>query len=284
MVADRIVEQLDKNIVPWHQPWCAVDGGDIAVNWKTGKGYSFLNQMLLGEPGEYITFNQCVKAGGKVKKGATSRFVVFFMWWSPVTHKEATDEEIEAGEAVRVLHYVNVFHIRDCEGIDTKLTIEDKACSLEPCAMAEEIVSGYVKTSGVKLTTKESNRAYYSPKDDAVVVPVLEQYKVADEYYSTLFHELSHSTGHETRLNRFKDGKAAAFGTETYSKEELIAEMGAAMLCNHVGMDSDKAFTNSVAYIQGWKQHIKNDANVVVYAAGAAEKAARMILGSVNVS
>ena len=127
---------------------------------------------------------------------------------------------------------------------------------------------------------KPSDRAYYSPSKDCVIVPMLTQYAIAEEYYSTTFHELTHSTLHETRLNRKSEQKLAAFGSEDYSREELVAEMGSAMLCATAKIDSEKAFKNSVAYIQSWLKALKNDKKMIVWAAARAEKAAKYILGT----
>jgi len=111
-----------------------------------------------------------------------------------------------------------------------------------------------------------------------VTVPELAQYSSVSEYYSTLFHELTHSTGHVSRLNRLS--KEASFGSELYSKEELIAELGAAFLVNHVGLETDVSFRNSAGYIQSWLKALKDDKRLIVSAAGKADKAVTMILNS----
>lgn len=126
---------------------------------------------------------------------------------------------------------------------------------------------------------RPSDRAYYSPSDDTVVVPMRSQFDEMAEYYSTAFHELTHSTLIESRCDRRQEGKVSFFGSKSYSREELVAEMGAAMLCSNFGVDTEKAFRNSVAYLQGWAANLKGDPKAVVVAAGRAEKAARYILG-----
>ena len=123
-----------------------------------------------------------------------------------------------------------------------------------------------------------SDRAYYSPSIDYVCVPALEQYSDTSEYYSTTFHELTHSTGHKTRLDRLTSGAAAAFGGEDYSKEELVAELGAAALCNQCGIETSNSFKNSAAYIQSWLKALKNDKRMIVNASAAAQKAVDFIL------
>lgn len=131
----------------------------------------------------------------------------------------------------------------------------------------------------MNFTECKSNRAYYRPSDDSVVVPLKEQYKNINEYYSTIFHELTHSTGHKNRLNRLQTGAVAAFGSETYSKEELVAEIGSASLMNLLGIETPKTFRNSAAYIQSWLKVLKNDNKFIVSASSKAEKAVNFIIG-----
>ena len=128
-----------------------------------------------------------------------------------------------------------------------------------------------------------SNRAivlkstYYTPFTDRVVLPCIEQFAETAEYYSTAFHELTHSTGHASRLNRLE--KTAFFGSEAYSKEELIAEIGAATLVNAAGLETSSSFRNSAAYVQNWLKVLKDDKRFIISAAGKAEKAVALILG-----
>ena len=145
---------------------------------------------------------------------------------------------------------------------------------------AEAVISGYIgREEGLKFQNdKPSSKAYYSPSTDAVVVPMAAQYTELAEYYSTTFHELVHSTMKTSRCNREAENKNSFFGNHEYSREELVAEMGAAMLCTAVGVSIDKAFNNSVAYIQGWLKALQNDVKMIVWAAKRAEAAAKYIL------
>lgn len=135
----------------------------------------------------------------------------------------------------------------------------------------------YVDRSGVTLRKQQSDRAYYSPALDTIVVPEVNQFTEIAEYYSTVYHEALHSTGHVSRLNRISD--VANFGSESYSKEELTAELGASYLVNAVGLETASSFGNSAAYIKGWLSKLKDDKRLIVSAAGKAEKAVQMILG-----
>lgn len=291
-VTDRIIEQLEKGIVPWQRPWScdsktiAVFGG--AINYVTRKPYSMLNQMLLGRNGEYLTFKQIKSLGGSVKKGAKAGMVVFY---SPYQVKDTkTDEqgnEVEVIKNIPLLKYYHVFHIEDTTGIESKLpavTTEEVKNENQPIEKAEQIVNGYVaRETALKFyNNAPSNRAFYSPATDSVTVPMINQYKVVEEYYSTTFHELTHSTMKSTRCDRKESQGIAAFGSDKYSREELVAELGAAMLCSVAELDNEKAFNNSVAYISSWLKALKNDNKMIVWAASRAEKAAKYIIGGTD--
>jgi len=291
MVTDRILAQMKNGIIPWRKPWAAMgtnNPDEVAISHETGKPYSFLNQLLCGGPGEYVTFNQVQKLGGKIKKGEKSRIIVF---WHQYIRKSKDDiittpEDAPEDENVRYgwyLKYYNVWNIDQCEGIESRwkkvagITEEPK---LKPEAAAEKIVEEYLtQPSHPELVIKVSNKACYQPSLDRVIAPQMSQYEDVAEYYSTLFHELGHSTGHKDRLNRKGVTNFDFFGSHQYSQEELVAEMTAAMLVAKAGLDADKAFTNSVAYVQSWFKTLKNDPKLFVTAAGNAEKAAKWILG-----
>ena len=270
-VTNRIIEALEKGTVPWQKPWSGGCSG--CISYSTGKPYSVLNHILLGGvSGEYITFRQAALAGGHVRKGEKSKLVVFW--------KQFEKENEETGEMEQrfVLRYYNVFHLSQCEGISPRWAVSVAPLSdLDPDEAADDLVREYISRSGVKLTVAASDRAFYRPSTDEVVVPQLSQYRKREEYYSTLFHELTHSTGHPSRLNRISD--VAAFGSHEYSREELCAELGAAFLVNRCGLETESSFSNSAAYIQGWLSALKNDKRLIVSAAGAAEKAVGLILG-----
>ena len=265
-VTNRIIAQLEEGCCPWAKPWIA---SSQAVSHTTGKPYSLLNQMLLGKPGEYLTFSQCQKEGGKIKKGEKAQMVVFWKWI------ETEDEETHEKKEVPFLRYFNVFHVDQCEGITAKHATSVQS-NVKPDEEAEQIISSYLTASGVTLQHLEGDRAFYQPSTDSVTIPLLKQFSETAEYYSTTFHELIHSTGHSSRLNRLE--KTAFFGSEAYSKEELIAEIGSATLVNHCGLETTSSFRNSAAYIQGWLKALRNDKRFIVSASGKAEKAVDLLL------
>jgi antirestriction protein ArdC len=189
--------------------------------------------------------------------------------------KENEDGEKEK-KKIPILRYFNVFHISQVEGVEP---LETPTPEVEPIVSADKVILDYVTRENIGFHEKASNEAFYSPILDSVTVPLKGQYDLINEYYSTTFHELVHSTGHKSRLDRLESGSNAAFGSETYSKEELVAEIGSASIMNMLGIETTKTFRNSTAYIQSWLQVLKNDNHFVVSAASKAEKAADYILG-----
>jgi len=266
-ITNRIVSEMEKGVIPWQKPWIA---SGQCVSYATGKPYSLLNQMILGKPGEYLTFNECRKAGGFIRKGEKASMVVFWKWI------ETEDEDTGEKKEVPFLRYYNVFHISQFENIKPRREILP-AHHADADQTAESIIQGYTAREGVRLHHSEGDRAFYRPADDSITVPAMKQFISTAEYYSTIFHELTHSTGHGRRLNRID--KTAHFGSEEYSKEELVAEIGASALVNHAGLETVSSFRNSAAYIQNWLTVLKNDKRFIVSAAGKAEKAVNLILG-----
>lgn len=279
MVTDRIITMLEQGDIPWKRPWTGA--GRWAIKRATGQPYSLLNQLLLNKPGEYLTFNQCKQEGGKVKKGAKSRVVVF---WKMLDKARKTDDGTAVLDAegqpvydrIPYLQYSNVFHIDDCEGLEPK-HYTDTTRDFNPIEKAESVMADYIARSGVGFAHEDQGQAYYSPFADKVVLPLKEQFVSDAAYYGTAFHELTHSTGHKTRLNRFAEG-VMAFGNETYSKEELIAELGSASILSALGIETKDTIQNNAAYIQNWLKALRDDKRLIVSAASKAEKAAQLIM------
>lgn len=271
IITNRILEQLNQGVIPWQKPWTG--GIDGAYNYTTGKAYSVLNQMLLKHADAYLSFKQIQDLGGKVKKGAKAEIVTF---WKPLPVEMEDKDGNKVKKTIPFLRYYNVFWIGDTEGIERK---EVKVTPHDPIAEAEQIVDTYLNSENhpTLVNDKTSDRAYYSPLRDQVVVPKMDQFSRIEEYYSTLFHELTHSTGHSTRLNRLT--ATAHFGNEEYSKEELVAEIGAATLVNMAGIETTASFNNSASYIEGWSRQLKDNVKMIVEASSKADKAVKYILG-----
>lgn len=270
MVTNRILEQLSNGCVPWNRPWSGTF--NQAYNRISKKPYSLLNQMLLKYPDEYMTFKQATDLGGKVKKGAKAEFVVFFKMHEYTTKNE-DGEEVK--KTIPLLNYYRVFNIRDIEGIEP---LDRPTREHEPIAEAEQVKNDYISREGLRIEECITDEAYYSPSRDLVHVPCREQYERIEAYYSTLYHELIHSTGNIKRLARIDNTANSHFGSESYSKEELTAELGSAMFLNMLGIETAHSFKNSSAYIQNWLQVLRNDSHFVISASVRAEKAIEYIL------
>lgn len=270
-ITSRIIDQLEAGIIPWGKPWTGVQDG--AISGATGKPYSLLNQMLLSKVGRYYTFKQITERGGRIRKGEKTSIIVF---WKQVAVSEQDPETgEEVAKLVPMLRYFNVWHEDQTEGMNIKAKPMPNEHP-EAVPAADDIITAYTSREGITLNNVKGDRAYYSPALDVIVLPLVEQFPDIDEYYSTAFHEMTHSTGHKTRLNRIK--ATAHFGNEDYSKEELTAEIGAAALMHHTGIETAKTFRNSAAYIQSWLKALRNDKRMIVHASGAASKAVDYIL------
>ncbi len=274
MVTDRIINQLEQGVIPWQKPWTGVRSG--AYNRISKKSYSLLNQMLLQHDGEYATFKQWQDLGGHVRKGEKSEIVCF---WKIQPVEEEHEDGTKEVKQIPLLRYFNVFHISQVDGVEPLQA--DELDDIEPIEKADQILGDYWLRENITVEHVASDDAYYSPRRDLIRLPLFEQFTDANEYYSTAFHESVHSTMKESRCNRAEDrkGKLVAFGSEEYSKEELVAEIGSASLLNIIGIETNKSFRNSSAYIQGWLSKLRNDVKFIVSASNKAEKAVKYILG-----
>lgn len=270
IITDRIIEQLEQGVIPWEKPWGGVIDG--AYNRISKKPYSLLNQMLLQHSGEYATFKQWSELGGHIRKGEKSEIVVFWKL-QPYEDENADGEKII--KQIPLLRYYNVFHVSQVDGIEPK---ELDLNEFEPIEEAEKIKTEYMTRENLKILEKLTDKAFYSPAFDYIQVPCKEQYQNVEEFYSTLFHEMVHSTGYKSRLDREDVKDCMYFGSENYSKEELTAELGSAFLVNLLGIETKKSFRNSSAYIQGWLGRLRGDKKFIVSASSKAEKAVKYIL------
>jgi antirestriction protein ArdC len=281
VVTTRIIAQLEAGTVPWRRPW------PLAANLISRKAYRGINRLLLGSCDSYsspywLTFKQALALGGNVRKGEHGAMVVF---WKDTSAKPGGDDDSETGgaddsETTRrrfILRYYYVFNIEQCEKIPAdKIPAAPDGADVD--AAAEAIAARYLADGGPELVHGGA-RACYSVLADRVQMPARDIFSGTAEYYSTLFHELTHSTGHAKRLAREELGKMAAFGETDYAAEELTAELGSAMLCSVAGVEPQAVQDNQAAYIAGWLQALRNDPRAVVTAASRAQRAADYIQG-----
>jgi antirestriction protein ArdC len=236
----------------------------------------FLLHAMMFESPFWLTFNQAKELGGYVKKGERACPVVFWKRLQVDDSAEPTGKK-----AVPFLRYYSVFNLAQCEEIPASAipALGGSKREHSPITEAERIVSAMPRKPEV---LHGGDRACYCPRPDRVDMPKPENFRSSADYYAVLFHELTHSTGHESRLNRKgvsgSDGEWSAFGSTPYAREELVAEMGAAFLAGHAGI-VERTINNSAAYVQSWLERLKDDRRLVVQAAAQAQKAADFILG-----
>ncbi|MGZ9869610.1 ArdC family protein [Priestia endophytica] len=266
IITNKMIEKLEQGVVPWRKPWV----NSNAVNWKSQKPYRGINNFLV-EPGEYASKKQILEAGGRIKKEEWKNYhiIVYWLW------KKYEDEETKEEKLYAKPFYYKVWEInKQCTGLESKRNIQE--FEHDPIQEAEKILKGYKDAPRYSLN---GTRAVYYPQRDKVECPPMKDFKVVEEFYCTLFHEMVHSTGHQKRLSRegvTKEG--VSFGDETYSKEELIAEMGACMLCGVAGIDNS-TIDNSASYIDSWIRKLREDKRLILQAASQAQKASDYILG-----
>jgi antirestriction protein ArdC len=220
----------------------------------------------------WLTFNQANKLGGHIRKGERSSVVTF---WKIGDEKIVTDADGKERETRPfLLRFYRVFNVEQTEGIADKLGLGNVSPRIPRIDECERIVADMPNRPAIT----QDGRAWYRPSSDTVGMPSLNAFTSPEEYYSTLFHELTHSTGHTSRIGREGIEKLNTFGSESYSKEELIAEMGAAMLAGVAGIER-RTLANSAAYLKSWIDVLKSDSRMVVFAASQAQKAADYIQG-----
>jgi antirestriction protein ArdC len=268
IITERIMGKLEQGIVPWHKPW---EQG-IPRNLVTKKPYRGVNVFLTASAGfassYWLTLKQANERDGSIRKGEKGTPVIFWKWL-----ESAADDEEHDTKRIPLLRYYTVFNLEQTTGIETPMEPDRQA--FQPIERCEALV-----TSMPQRPTLHHGepRAFYRPLVDAINMPRPELFDSPEEYYSTLFHELTHSTGHERRLNRPTLTDLCPFGSTNYSKEELVAEMGAAFLCGVSGIEN-RTVDNSAAYIASWLRVLKNDKQMVILAAAQAQRAADFVQG-----
>lgn len=281
-ITDRVIEALERGTVPWSKPWTAA--GHLPTSITTGKPYRGINVWLLsmaaasagyGSP-LWMTFNQANAHGGTVRKGEKGTTVVF---WKLLKIRDDKAVEPDAMKSIPLMRAYSVFNLDQTEGVvlPPRFTYDTER---EPVALDEavgEIIDGYV--DGPSLRYVRGDSANYNPRTDTITLPERDQFADSVGLAYTTLHELTHSTGHPSRLDRFqRTGEPQHFGTERYAREELLAEMGAAMLATIAGLDYD--LDRSAAYIGSWLEALRNDKALVIKAAQAAQKAVDRITGT----
>jgi len=243
LITERILTQLDNGVVPWRKPW-GLQPGLMPMNGTTSREYKGINALMLGLSGygdvRWMTYKQATERGAQVRKGEKSTPIIF---WK----QTQVEDDDGKSKTIPMLRHFAVFNVEQIDGLKLpKLAVQEN--NFNPIEQAEAVIASMPQRPSIGHDGR--NRAYYTPSRDSIHLPPQSAFECPDEYYSTLFHELGHATGHETRLNRHgMEAGIAPFGSATYSKEELAAEFTACFLCHLSGITNTT--DNSAAYIAG---------------------------------
>ena len=299
MVTGFVIDGLEKNICPWLKPWSSADGiVGTPMNYSTKSEYHGGNiivltsiQMAKGYAhNKWVTYKGAKDLGGNVKKSENKNYypVVF---WKFFIKEEEVDGKIKK-KKIPFLRYFNVYNIDQCEGIKMPEKPKKKrVAKLKPIKNAEAMVKKYdLQEENLTIKIEEGNRAYFQPSTDTIVTPTMRQAvdkaksvgQTANDgkqhFYSTLFHEMVHSSGTKDRCNREGITDGSHFGNHEYSKEELVEEIGSAILCAKAGLNSERVLENTQAYCKSWAKKLKSEPKWILWAGGRAEKSVKYIL------
>ena len=276
IATEKIIAHLEAGTVPWRKPW--TEAG-IPMNIATHKPYRGINLLLLNACGYarnlFLTFKQVKALKGTVRKNEKAHPVLFWKWVKKDPKDKRTLEELTTKDLKPMLRYYTVFNIEQCNGLPDALT-PNLTKPNEPLLVCEEILD---RMPAPPKIVHERHKACYYHESDTINMPKIESFLSSESYYGVLFHELVHSTGHSSRLNRKEITENISFGSSDYSMEELTAEIGASYLSSHAGIVVDD-YANNASYIQGWLEVLKNDRRFIVYASAQAQKAVEHILSS----
>jgi len=281
MITDKILSDIQNNgKLTWVKEW-KTKRGQLPTNAVSKKPYEGINLFLLSlshySSPYYLSFKQVEELGGNVKKGEKATQVVF---WKLNQYTKQNEQGETETKNVPLVRYYNVFNLEQCENV----TIKEKPApeitynENEIIENAENLIAEY--TTREKINTKiiEQDRAFYRPSTDEITMPLLSQFSSGNAFYSTYFHEIGHSTGHEKRLNRKEVVGTINFGSCDYGTEELVAELTAAFLCAETGINNETTERNNSAYIKNWYNAIKADPKMFVMASARANKATKFVL------
>lgn len=298
----QLLERMDEGVTPWVQGWQAKGPARSVSTEKTYRGFNQLVLQAIGERYEspyWLTYNQAQALGGTVKKGEKGTPVIF---WKILKGRGAPGSEGAAvedgndgdgepaersvssggGRSIPLLRYYTVFNADQCEGLKTDLDLHPGRLQKRPTPNeAHKAAQGVVDRADMCPVKTTASIAAYSPSRDEVLLPPPERFENLDDFYQVAFHELAHATGHKTRLGRLDRSADATADMRlgSYSKEELVAEMSAAYLCNLVGLDMERVKSRSAAYLKHWAAKCRQEPELLINAAQQAQKATDWVLG-----
>jgi antirestriction protein ArdC len=275
IVSEKLAVELENGNVPWQRGWRTQHGGRRPSNLISKQPYRGINVLLTGlapyASPWWVTFKQAQSLGGSVRKGEKGTMVVYYQMLKR-NERDASGTKVE--KTIPLLRTYFVFNVEQCDGIPaTRIPqepIPGPVDAVEADDAADAIVAGYTDGPTVHFGGEVAS---YNAVTDGVRMPARDSFAGTPEFYGTFFHELVHSTGHKSRLDRLE---ATGFGTEPYAREELVAEIGACFLAELAGLEV--TYTNSAAYLRGWASKLRKDPKAIVNAASLAQKAVERIV------
>lgn len=276
-VTHKIIAEIEAGRCPWVRPWGNAGlAPGLPRNALSERKYSGINILLLwsavierGYPSQnWLTFRQALDAGGSVRKGERGTMIVFADKFTPKSEKECVGDDGVDARQVHFLKRFTVFNVAQCDGLPRSMIGDVPTL---PERKAIPIAEALVAATGADFRIGGS-RAFYSPLDDYVAVPPQPLFNDQINYYRTALHELAHWTGHESRLARDLSGE---FGSQSYAREELCAELASAYLCASLSIQPTVRHSD---YIANWLEVLRNDERAIFRAASLASKAADYLL------
>jgi len=288
-IISKLVTMIEKTgELPWNKPWKGID--QVDRNMVSERCYRGINRLITAfqqYPSPFwLTFKQVKELGGTIKSGESGTPIVYWLKVYLDQDGNKVDEKIvetmtedERAELKLIFspRYYTIFNAKQCElnGKEKEVPVVELA-EHERITRCENVIKSY--RGKPEIQEIKSSRAYYSPSNDLIVLPLMGQFGKVEDYYSTLFHESIHSTGHKSRLGRLDKQTMNFDAKQDYSFEELVAEIGSAFIGADCGIEK-KVIDNSAAYLQGWLKVLKSDSAMLFKAAAVSEKAVAYIYG-----
>ncbi len=264
-ITDTIINMMETAGADWSKEWSAVDAPH---NIASGKNYTGINTLVLSagavvrgyKSNVWGTYKQWADKGAQVKKGEKATGGIFYKTL------EIKDKETDEKKRIPMLREFKLFNADQVEGYDIPATVK-----LDPVER-DLNVDRYVAATGAAIG-HGGDSAFFMPGEDRIQMPRIETFTSTNAYYATLLHELTHWTGHKSRLDRLTH---ARFGSEDYAKEELVAELGAAFQCQLLGVTSEP-MENHAKYLNSWIKVLKDDKKAIFKASALAQKAVTLV-------
>ena len=276
-VTRRIVMQLSQGDIPWRKPWNAPFKEDI-INYKSRKAYNGINRLILSQPGEYMTFNQCKEAGGHIARGTKGHLIVKYGFFVPKEYKDKAEQLKREGKDISHLEvpYLKhdwVYHISQTEGVKSLVNKTETKAALNPVDLADYILKEFCNSHGIIVNASHVDECYYDKDNKSIIIPNKNQFITEEEWYNCVFTCMVQATMSESRTTNETESTKV-----NQIKQELVVEMGASMILNAVGLTRQEASENTQAKCVEWIAQMNRDARLLISASSQAEKIAREIV------